>query len=1203
MRGSRPGQGGDAAFSAFGPSSAPSAAGPSAGPAGSTESAGPQSKGGSSAVKPAGRLSLRNRRVRVKLAAVVLIPSLLAVAFGGFQIYESYDQWTQARDAEKVAQLVLSATDVVNALENERTDTAVPLAAGKTNDKSVQAAYAATDAAMAKFDELAKTAPHTGHLYSRFADIKKAESAIQTIRKTAYSKPNSETELEYGDELRNWEGIDNELGLGAGANVTTAARSMYAITLGSDGVSFNIALVDHMLTENADPSDTDRATQAAQTYAFLYLENIAIQEFQGAADQHETDLYNQAVKQATAAGQAMLEKAAAQAKAAGKTFTPPPSVTDMETYLQQNLTNSELARQGVTIPNWNSQNQLSLDAMRQVEGEIGNEALNSATDLANSARNTGIAYTAIVLLALILAALVTSAISRSLVNGMRTLRDSAQQIASDRLPALVARLSAPVPGQVDTRVEPIPLNGADEVGEVARAFDQVHEQAVKLAAEQALLRGNVNSIFANLSQRTQGLIERQIALITDLENNEADPDQLESLFKLDHLATRMRRNGENLLVLAGEEPGRTWNQPIPLVDVLRAAAAEVEEYERVELSGIPETDIVGPAVTDLVHLLAELLENATTFSSPQTRVRVNATRLPDQRVLIEIHDKGIGLRPEDFTEINAKLNTPSGLDASVSRQMGLYVVGRLASRHGVRVQLRPSGEASGTTSLVMIPDRLTQTPGQTQPEEEFTVSRIVGDSAPASWSEAPTRTADELGFDESRWNTGRNEEEQPAGALDSVRRSLDIDRRRRAHAGELDGQPQARELEAGSSAGQQNGQQNGQQAGDNAQAAQAGWHNGQNSGPYTGQGDTQSFALPGGGVEPGAWLPQQQTQQQSGYQSADYPAPYGGHSAETNWGAPLDSGYQDQRGGYQDQQQSGYPGSGARYPEPASAQGAQGSHGTQGSQGGYDPAASLREQYATEFRSGGPIAPQVPEPQAQQPQAQQSQAPQYGREAAQEQAPAGYYGDQDQGSRSGGSHGPADTASSAGSNGSLPQRRPGRSIDSGQGIASSSLRGEQERPAFGGGSASPASSRSTGTAAASPSGSGSNWFTPGSTAAKKSPAEPARQEGAWQSPSDSTWRQASSLQRPATSGTTASGLPMRQPRQNLVAGNAPTAESYSGPQVARTPDEVRGRLSSLRRGVEQGRAGGQQGSPESPSASPDQPGGAEHFGGPHHQER
>ena len=164
----------------------------------------------------------------------------------------------------------------------------------------------------------------------------------------------------------------------------------------------------------------------------------------------------------------------------------------------------------------------------------------------------------------------------------------------------------------------------------------------------------------------------------------------------------MRRNGENLLVLAGEEPGRRWTRPVPLVDVLRAAASEVEQYERIELSAVPTTEVAGRVVNDLVHLLAELLENATSFSSPQTKVKVTGHALPDGRVLIEIHDTGIGLSPEDLAAINERLASPPTVDVSVSRRMGLFVVGRLSQRHGIRIQLRPS-DSGGTTALVMLP--------------------------------------------------------------------------------------------------------------------------------------------------------------------------------------------------------------------------------------------------------------------------------------------------------------------------------------------------------------------------------------------------------------------------------------------------------------------------------------------------------------------
>ena len=285
---------------------------------------------------------------------------------------------------------------------------------------------------------------------------------------------------------------------------------------------------------------------------------------------------------------------------------------------------------------------------------------------------------------------------------LRQIRDVSIEVAQDRLPGLVKQLSEASPLDVDTSVMSVGVHGRGIIGQVAAAFDDVHREAVRLAAEQALLRGNVNAMFTNLSRRSQGLIQRQLSLINELESREGDPVQLSLLFKLDHLATRMRRNGENLLVLAGEEPGRRWTHPVPLVDVLRAAASEVEQYERIELAAVATTEVAGRVVNDLVHLLAELLENATSFSSPQTKVRVSGHALPDGRVLIEIHDTGIGLSPEDLAAINERLASPPTVDVSVSRRMGLFVAGRLSLRHGIRIQLRPS-DSGGTTALVMLP--------------------------------------------------------------------------------------------------------------------------------------------------------------------------------------------------------------------------------------------------------------------------------------------------------------------------------------------------------------------------------------------------------------------------------------------------------------------------------------------------------------------
>lgn len=285
--------------------------------------------------------------------------------------------------------------------------------------------------------------------------------------------------------------------------------------------------------------------------------------------------------------------------------------------------------------------------------------------------------------------------------GLQALREGAERAARE-LPALVERLSTTDPREVDLSFTSVGEHSDEDIGQVAAAIDAVLGEAVRLAAEQALLRGNINEIFTSLSRRSQVLIHRQLSLLSELESREEDPEQLSSLFKLDHLATRMQRNSENLLVLAGHEPSRRWTTTVPLVDVLRAAAAEVEQYERIELASIPSIAVVGRMVNDFVHLLAELLDNATAFSPPDTPVRVTAHALPDGRLLTEIHDVGLGFGPEQLDEFNARLADPPMVDASVSHRMGLFVVGRLSLRYGIRVQLRHN-DGGGAIALVTLP--------------------------------------------------------------------------------------------------------------------------------------------------------------------------------------------------------------------------------------------------------------------------------------------------------------------------------------------------------------------------------------------------------------------------------------------------------------------------------------------------------------------
>jgi signal transduction histidine kinase len=343
--------------------------------------------------------------------------------------------------------------------------------------------------------------------------------------------------------------------------------------------------------------------------------------------------------------------------------------------------------------------------MGSVERSLATDVINQANSLRSAALTSAILVGIAVLLLFALALLCTMLVARSMVRPLRRLRAGALEVAGMRLPETVRRMSEGEGAGAPLEVAPIEVDSTDEIGEVARAFDQVHREAVRLASNEAALRGNVNAMFVNLSRRSQSLVERQIRLIDDLEQGEQDSERLANLFQMDHLATRMRRNSENLLVLAGHEVSRRWTQSVGLVDVLRAAVSEIEQYERVSLNVQPGIAVRGQAVNDVVHLLAELVENATSFSAAETPVAVSGHLLNSGGVLLDITDQGVGMGAEEMAHANWRLDNPPVVDVAVSRRMGLFVVARLAARHGIRVRLRPAS-MGGLTALVWLPDEV-----------------------------------------------------------------------------------------------------------------------------------------------------------------------------------------------------------------------------------------------------------------------------------------------------------------------------------------------------------------------------------------------------------------------------------------------------------------------------------------------------------------
>ena len=320
---------------------------------------------------------------------------------------------------------------------------------------------------------------------------------------------------------------------------------------------------------------------------------------------------------------------------------------------------------------------------------------------------TAVVTVAVVLLVL----LATALVARSMVNPLRRLQTDALEIASVRLPARVAAAASGTDlAEADPAsfgyVEPIGVQGTDEIARVARAFDQVHAEAVRLAGTEAQLRSNLNTMFISLSRRSVPLIDRLSRMIDNLEQNEADSEQLSHLFSMDHLVTRMRRNSENLLVLAGEEPVRKWSEPVPLGDVARAASAEIEQYGRVSLTVQPGIMVSGQAAADIVHLLAELIENATLFSPRENQIQVSVGDSPGGGVLVEVRDEGVGVSPGPARGDELAARPPARRRRVGVRHMGLFAVSRLAARHGIRVRLR-AGSPQGLTALVWLPGNLT----------------------------------------------------------------------------------------------------------------------------------------------------------------------------------------------------------------------------------------------------------------------------------------------------------------------------------------------------------------------------------------------------------------------------------------------------------------------------------------------------------------
>ncbi|TXK42997.1 HAMP domain-containing protein [Nonomuraea sp. C10] len=635
-----------------------------------------------------GRFRLANWRVRSRLVALILIPTVVGVLLAGLQLASAINTSTEYRRLTEVAELAQRVGALAHELGKERTLTAWYIAdrrrAGRLAQLRTQ--RGTVDNAKKRVIEAAGAIDdsHAARVRADVDGILRWLNGLDGLRDsmTAQNVPPRASISTFTDMIGVLANLQNDLGEGiADDGLQGDAAALTALQRAKEEVSRQqgilvVALVERKLdyddlsdflgSWNRQQSELDSFTQEART-----------------ADQAA---YRQAMRGPEIdRADAMRQRALAQLREYS-------TIRDLDVTTRRDLSL------------WYESTTLAGNAMRKVEDSLATRVVTQTRELSDAEQRNAIISGATILILLLLVLVITSRVAGSLVRPLRRLRAEALQVATTRLPETVRILREGGEGAQIPEVPSIGVNTRDEIGEVARAFDEVHREAIRLAGDEAKLRANVNAMFVNLSRRSQTLVERQLQLIEGLEQGEEDEQRLANLFRLDHLATRMRRNSENLLVLAGQEAARKWSEPVPLVDVARASLSEVENYERVQIQIPSGIQVAGPAVTDTVHLLAELIENAISFSPRESKVQVSS-QTAEGGVLVTINDQGIGMSPEELGEANWRLANPPVVDVAVSRRMGLFVVGRLALRHGIRVQLKQR-ERGGLSAMVLLPATL-----------------------------------------------------------------------------------------------------------------------------------------------------------------------------------------------------------------------------------------------------------------------------------------------------------------------------------------------------------------------------------------------------------------------------------------------------------------------------------------------------------------
>jgi signal transduction histidine kinase len=637
-------------------------------------------------------MRLRHTSIRLRMLLLVMVPLLALILVYGYAVAGQVSTAVGLANAGKISGTTITpVTDTMTALNAERTSAMEYLASGPNQAASAQAlaAFQHDETATDKQFGLVKTVTSSGPVVSNATALDKSDAAsfvrdddgrLQALRSevlghsigrtaaiNAYSAIMTDGQRVAEQSLQeNY--VSQPLAITARAEASLFEAEMVAL-------QENAIYSGDLATGQVPATDQKEFAQLAGLRQYLVADAVPQLDGEASSLLH-AEIPNSLSAAITSEENAIVAAPAGSAKPAVSLGQWEDTLVPYATHLEVVLTKS---------PAW-------------IQSQVTSQARNALTTL--------IVVASLGLLLVIASVLFSLLMGRRLMRRLTSLRQAALELARDRLPRVMTRLRDGETVDVDAEAPPVE-EGVDEIDQVREAFNTVHRTAVAAAVDETNLRRGINQVFRNLARRNQVLLHRQLGLLDGMERRAEEPDQLEDLFRIDHLTTRMRRHAEGLIVLAGDSPGRSWRQPVRFIDVLRAAVAEVEDYGRVRVEVHSRAALAGPAVADVVHLLAELIENAAVYSPPTTVVRVQG-ELVGRGFCVEIEDRGLGLSEEQREEINQKLAEVPAFDLSGSDRLGLFVAGRLAHRHDISIALR-SSVYGGTTAVVIIPTSLVVT--------------------------------------------------------------------------------------------------------------------------------------------------------------------------------------------------------------------------------------------------------------------------------------------------------------------------------------------------------------------------------------------------------------------------------------------------------------------------------------------------------------